>query len=90
MGLLGARRFLLKGQPPGGGEEGKRGRKDQESEELCVNINGGRVEREGRSLEWKGVRPIGGEPDGEGGKVNEVTYPLISNEVRLRVFNENV
>lgn len=35
------------------------------------------------------VRETGGEEDGEEGNVNEVTY-LISNELRLRVFNENV
>ena len=32
---------------------------------------------------------IGGEKDGEEANVNEVTY-LISNELRLGVFNENV
>lgn len=36
------------------------------------------------------VHGIGGEKDGEEGNVNEVTYLLISNELRLRVFNENV
>ena len=36
------------------------------------------------------VHRIGGEKDGEEGNVNEVTYLPISNELRLRVFNENV
>ena len=36
------------------------------------------------------VLAIVGEKDGEEGDVNEVTYLLISNELRLRVFNENV
>lgn len=36
------------------------------------------------------VHRMGGEKDGEEGNVNEVTYLLISNELRLRVFNENV
>lgn len=36
----------------------------------------------------EGVRT--GEEDGEEGNVNEVTYLPISNELRLRVFNENV
>lgn len=31
-----------------------------------------------------------GEKDGDEGNVNEVTYLLISNELKLRVFNENV
>lgn len=30
MGLLGARRFLLKGQPPGGEAEGKKKEKEEE------------------------------------------------------------
>lgn len=36
------------------------------------------------------VHSIGGEKNVEEGNVNEVTYLLISNELRLRVFNENV
>lgn len=36
------------------------------------------------------VRRLGGEKDREEGNVNEVTYLLISNELRLRAFNENV
>lgn len=48
--------------------------------------HGGRDERG-----WRGcVHKIGGENIGEELGVNEVTYLLISNELRLRVFNENV
>lgn len=36
------------------------------------------------------IHRIGSKKDGEEGNVNEVTYLLISNELRLRVFNENV
>lgn len=35
------------------------------------------------------IHRIGCKKDGEEGNVNEVTYLLISNELRLRVFNEN-
>lgn len=42
--------------------------------------------REARACELR----IGGEKDGEEGNVNEVTHLLISNELRLTVFNENV
>lgn len=92
--------WVLTGSSEGAGTERKegegKGREDKENEEQWVNTNGegrkhgGRLER-GMKAERQGcVLAIVGEKDGEEGNVNEVTYLLISNELRLRVFNENV
>lgn len=83
----------LTGTSEGVDQREKKGGEDKK--EPPVNINGEGKKNQGvgervRFTRRGCVQRIRGEKDGEEGNVNGVTHLLISNELRLRVFNENV